>query len=143
MNTNLSGTGVLDNMISYALEKGELAGTLNLQADHINLNDWMGTDTVTSSTASSAPFPVPDKINITVNAAANAVKYDNVTYNNVKGALQIKDETVRLQNVQTQALDGSISFNGSYSTRQHKEKPDVSLDYNIKDVDIQKAFFAY
>ena len=143
MNTNLSATGVLDNMIGYALEKGELAGTLNLQADHINLNDWMGTDTVTSSTASSVPFPVPDKINITVNAAANAVKYDNVTYNNVKGALQIKDETVRLQNVQTQALDGSISFNGSYSTRQHKEKPDVSLDYNIKDVDIQKAFFAY
>ncbi|HJW16668.1 MAG TPA: AsmA-like C-terminal region-containing protein, partial [Flavisolibacter sp.] len=143
MNTNLTATGVLDNMVGYALNKGELSGTMNLQADRINLNDWMGTDTVTTTASSTAPFQVPGKMNITVNAAADAVKYDNVTYNNVKGALQVKDETVRLQNVQTQALDGSITFNGSYSTRQHKEKPDVSLDYNIKDVDVQKAFFAY
>jgi uncharacterized protein involved in outer membrane biogenesis len=143
MNTKLTASGVLDNMIGYAMNKGELGGTLNLQADRINLNDWMGTDTATSTTSSSAPFLVPGKMNIMVNAAADAVKYDKVTYNNVKGALQVKDETVRLQNVQTQALDGTITFNGSYSTRQHKEKPDVSLDYNIKDVDVQKAFFAY
>jgi hypothetical protein len=143
MNTNLTASGVLDNMIGYAMNKGELGGTLNLQADRINLNDWMGTDTATTTKSSSGPFLVPGKMNITVNAAVDAVKYDKVTYNNVKGALQVKDETVRLQNVQTQALDGTITFNGSYSTRQHKEKPDVSLDYNIKDVDVQKAFFAY
>jgi hypothetical protein len=144
MNTNLTANGVLDNMILYAMNKGELGGTLNLKADQINLNDWMGTDTATSTaTSSSAPFLVPGKMNITVNATADAVKYDKVTYNNVKGALQVKDETVRLQNVQTQALDGTITFNGSYSTRKQKEKPEVSLDYNIKDVDVQKAFFAY
>jgi hypothetical protein len=144
MNTNLTANGVLDNMILYAMNKGELGGTLNLQADQINLNDWMGTDTATSTaTSSSAPFLVPGQMNITVNATADAVKYDKVTYNNVKGALQVKDETVRLQNVQTQALDGTITFNGSYSTRKQKEKPEVSLDYNIKDVDVQKAFFAY
>ena len=45
--------------------------------------------------------------------------------------------------MQTQALDGTITFNGSYSTRLQKEKPEVSLNYNIKDVDVQKAFFAY
>ncbi len=143
MNTNLSATGVLDNMISYAMNKGELGGPLNLQADHINLNDWMGTDTVTTTSSSNQPFQVPGKMNITVNGAADDVKYDKVTYHNVKGSLQVKDETIKLQNVQTQALDGSITFNGSYSTLLQKEKPDVSLNYTIKDVDVQKAFFAF
>jgi hypothetical protein len=55
----------------------------------------------------------------------------------------LKDETVLLQNVQTEALDGSIAFDGSYSTKQNKAKPDISLSYNVKDVDIQKAFYAY
>ena len=71
------------------------------------------------------------------------MQYDKVTYNNVRGALTIQNETVRLQNVQTEALDGSIAFDGSYSTKQNKAKPDISLSYNVKDVDIQKAFYAY
>ncbi len=49
-------------------------------------------------------------MNITVNAKAGSVQYDKVTYSNVQGALVLKDETVRLQNVQTEALDGTIAF---------------------------------
>jgi hypothetical protein len=143
-NTHFTANGVLDNLIGYALHNQELKGTINVAADKIMLNDWMGTtDTTTSTTTSSSPFPVPANMNITVNAKADAVQYDKVTYNNVRGALILKDETVRLQNVQTEALDGSIAFDGSYSTKQNKTNPDISLSYNVKDVDIQKAFFAY
>lgn len=142
--THLTANGVLDNLIGYALHNQELQGTIYVAADKIMLNDWMGTtDTTTSATTSSAPFPVPANMNITVNAKADAVQYDKVTYNNVRGALIVKDETVRLQNVQTEALDGSIAFDGSYSTKQNKAKPDISLSYDVKGIDIQKAFFAY
>lgn len=142
--THITANGVLDNLIGYALHNEELKGNINVTADKIMLNEWMGaTDTTTSSTTSSAPFPVPANINMTVNAKADAVQYDKVTYNNVRGALIVKDETVRLQNVQTEALDGSIAFDGSYSTKQNKSNPDISLSYNVKDVNIQKAFFAY
>ena len=143
-NTNLTANGVLNNMIAYALRNEELQGTINVSADKMNLNDWMGTDTVASATTTStSPFLVPANMNITVNAKADAVKYDKVDYNNVKGTLLLKDETVRLQNVQTEALDGSVTFDGSYSTKQNKEKPDISLSYDIKDVNVQKAFYAY
>lgn len=142
--TRFSANGVLDNLIGYALHNQELKGTINVAADKIMLNDWMGTtDTSTSTTTSSGPFPVPANMNITINAKADAVQYDKVTYNNVRGALTIKDETARLQNVQTEALDGSIAFDGWYSTKQNKANPDISLSYNVKDVNIQKAFFAY
>jgi hypothetical protein len=142
--TSFSANGVLTNIIAYALRNEELQGTVNVSADKINLNNWMGTDTATASgTAASEPFLVPANMNLTVNAKADAVQYDKVTYNNVRGALLLKDETVKLQNVQTEALDGAITFDGSYSTRQNKTKPDISLSYNIKDVDVQKAFYAY
>lgn len=143
-NTHLTADGVLDNLIGYALHNQELAGTLNIAADKIMLNEWMGTsDTTTSANTSAGAFLVPANMNLTLNARANTVQYDKVTYNNVRGALVVKDETVRLQNVQTDALDGSIAFDGLYSTKQNKKNPDISLSYNVKNVDIQKAFYAY
>ncbi|HEU4634509.1 MAG TPA: AsmA-like C-terminal region-containing protein, partial [Flavisolibacter sp.] len=93
--------------------------------------------------ATAGPFLVPANMNLTVNAKADAVHYDKVTYHNVRGALLLNDETVTLQNVQTEALDGTIAFDGSYSTKQNKATPDISLRYSIKDVDVQKAFYAY
>jgi hypothetical protein len=66
-----------------------------------------------------------------------------VNYRNVTGTLLLKDQTVRLQDVSTQALGGSITFNGGYSTRQSKSKPDINMNYTITNVDVQQAFFAF
>ncbi|MEI6948911.1 AsmA-like C-terminal region-containing protein [Paraflavisolibacter sp. H34] len=143
--TNLTASGVLDNLIGYALNNEALSGSMNLAADKVNLNEWMGTDTTTTATGSAPadPFLVPGNMNLSLQARAGAVQYDKVTYNNVKGTLQLKNETVYLQDVQTEALDGVITFNGSYSTKDNKKKPAVALSYNIKDVNVQKAFMAY
>ena len=61
----------------------------------------------------------------------------------LSGVLIVRDETIRLQNVQTDALDGSVAFDGSYSTNQNKTRPDIDLSYNVKNIDIQQAFYAY
>ena len=47
------------------------------------------------------------------------------------------------QNIKASALEGSILINGSYSTIINKEKPDISLSYDIRDMDVRKAFDAY
>ncbi len=146
MNTNFTANGVLNNLIGYALKDQTLDGTINVTADKMNLNDWMGTDTATSSStteASSDPFLVPANINLTINTKADQVKYDKVTYNNINGTLVMKDEMVKLQNVKTEALDGTIAFTGSYATKANKKKPDISISYDIKDVSVQKAFYAF
>ena len=72
------------------------------------------------------PFLVPANINLTINAKADQVKYDKVNYNNINGTLVLNDETVKLQNVKTEALDGTIAFNGSYSTKTNKKEPAIS-----------------
>jgi hypothetical protein len=147
LNTNFTGNGVFNNLAGYALQDQPLSGTLNVTADKMNLNDWMGTDTATTAaagtTSASVPFAVPANINLTINAKAGQVKYDKVNYNNINGTLLLNDETVKLQNVKTEALDGTIAFNGSYSTKANKKEPAISMSYDVKDVDVQKAFFSF
>jgi len=50
---------------------------------------------------------------------------------------------VKLQNVNTEALDGTINFNGSYSTKANKKSPDISLTYDVKNLSVQKTFLAF
>lgn len=151
LNSNFTANGVLNNLIGYALKNEPLQGTVNMNVDKMNLNDWMGTDTTTAAAtstgnttaASSAPFLVPAGLNLVLNAKAGQVTYDKVNYNNINGTLVLNDETVKLQNVQANALEGTMNFNGSYSTRLNKKDPAVSLSYDVKDIDIQKAFLSF
>lgn len=92
---------------------------------------------------SSQPFTVPSNIRFAINADADKVTYDKVNYNNVKGQLNIANETVTLQNLSMQALDGAIGLNGSYSTRDNKLKPAISFSYNLQNLDVAKTFQAF
>jgi hypothetical protein len=96
-----------------------------------------------SATMAADPFLVPAGVNFSVNASAGQVKYDKVDYNDVNGKLLINDEKVTLQNIKTNVLDGTAVVNGSYSTKLHKKEPDIGFSYDIKDMDIQKAFLSY
>ena len=148
LNTNFFATGVFNNLVGYVMQDQALSGTLNVTADKMNLNDWMGTSTTPTAssqatTTTSAPFIVPSNINLTINAQAGQVKYDKVNYNNISGALVLNDETVNLQNVKTEALDVTVTFNGSYSTKNNAKNPAINLNYDVRDVDVQKAFMSY
>ncbi len=145
MGSNLSATGTLDNLVGYMMQDQQLTGKLSVSADQINLDEWMGTDTTTSSSTNEPvqPFQVPSNIDFTLNAKAGLVQYDKVDYRNVKGTVLIKNETVHLQDVGTEALDGTVSFAGTYSTRVNQQQPAIALTYDVKDVNIQKAFLAF
>lgn len=150
MTTNFNANGSFDNLIGYAMKDEPLTGTLNVSADKVDLNKLMGAtsaapDTATTTTAATttAPFAVPKNIQLTLNTKVDNVKYDKVDYSNINGTLQLKDETVALKDVKMNALDGSIALNGSYSTRTSKTKPDITLAYDVQNLDIQKTFNAF
>lgn len=148
LNTNFAGNGVLNNLLPYMLNNQPLDGQLTVKADRVNLNDWMGVSTDTATTAStssttSAPFLVPNNINFDINAQVDKVRYDKVDLDNLSGKLRIADETVHLQNVSANALDGSMAVNGSYSTKVDKQHPDISMAYDVKGLNIEKTFNAF
>ena len=55
----------------------------------------------------------------------------------------MQDEEVKLNNIHGDALDGSITINGSYSTKENKEKPAITMSYDVDKVDVQKTFYAF
>ncbi len=144
LKTNFTANGSIDNVLPYMLKNQPLSGVLNIKADQMNLNDWMGTSTDTSTKgADAAPFAVPANLGFIVNATVDGVHYDKVDLKNLSGALSIKDETVFLNNIKANALDGTIAISGSYSTQKSKTKPDISLNYDVKGLDVQKTFNAF
>lgn len=150
LGTNFTAAGTLNNLVGYMMENQPLTGNLTATLDNMNLNDWMGTPATAdaspaseNTSASTGPFLVPAGLSFTVNASVEKVKYDNVDYENISGTVQLNDEKVQFQNVKANALEGSLLMNGSYSTKINKEKPDISLSYDIRNMDVQKAFTAY
>jgi hypothetical protein len=147
MTTNFNANGSFDNLIGYAMKDEPLTGVLNVSADKVDLNKLMGATSETpdtaAATATTAPFAVPKNINLTLNTKVDNVKYDKVDYNNINGSLQLKDETVALKDVKMNALDGTIGLSGSYSTKVSKTKPDISLAYDVQNLDVQKTFTAF
>jgi hypothetical protein len=135
----------VNNMLPYLLRDKVLSGTLNVKADLVNLNDWMGVsaDTSVKNTLASAPFVVPANLNIAVNCVVDRLLYDKLDMTNISGNLSIEDERVLLNNIRGEALDGTMQINGSYSTKENRKKPAISLNYDVKGLDVQKTFFAF
>ncbi|HUR11898.1 MAG TPA: AsmA-like C-terminal region-containing protein [Flavitalea sp.] len=143
LNTNFQANGIINNLLSYVMRGSSLSGALNIKADKVNLNDWMGTPTDSSSSANASPFPVPPNLEMIVNAQVDDLLYDNLQMKSVTGQLQLHDETIQLDNVKANALDGQLTVTGSYSTKANKNKPAITLKYDVKELDAQKTFYAF
>lgn len=145
LKTSFTANGALNNLLGYALKDQPLDGSLNVKADKVNLNDWMGVpaDTTTQTTTAAEPFAVPGNIRFVLNSQVGEVIYDKLTIRDLSGSLQIADETVKMNNIKGNALDGTMQINGSYSTKESRKKPDISLSYDVKGLDVQKTFYAF
>lgn len=148
MKSNFNGGGQINNLLSYLLNGKPLSANLTVNADKVNLNDWIGVsaDTTTKHTTkntAAAPFIVPANLDILLNTKIGNLKYDNIDIQNLSGTVQIEDESVKLNNVNGNALDGTIKINGLYSTKESKTKPAISMSYDVAQVDIQKTFYAF
>ncbi|QHS62776.1 AsmA family protein [Chitinophaga agri] len=147
MGTNFQANGEVNNMLAYMLKNQPLDGKLNVKADKVDLDKWMGTTetttAVTPADTASAPFAVPANLNLALQAQVDQVHYDKLDMSNLSGNLLLKDETVSMQQIKANALQGNMEVNGSYSTKNSKTNPDINMSYNVQNVDVQQTFNAF
>ncbi|MRG47042.1 hypothetical protein GFS24_18105 [Chitinophaga sp. SYP-B3965] len=149
LGTNFTATGQVNNLLAYALRNDALNGQLALKADNINLDKWMATGTTEATpakpadTAAAVPFAVPNNLDFTIQAQADKVHYDKVDLTQLSGNLLISDQTVTMKDIKGNALQGSMKIDGTYSTKVDKLHPDISLTYDVKELDIQQTFKAF
>lgn len=141
-NTDLQANGSLENALGYYLKNELLKGTLTLTSSQVDLNEWMSsapsTDTAAADTAPMSVFLVPANIDFRLNSSIGKLKYTDMTIDNVKGTLIVKDQTIRMEGVNMNLMKGSMTMNGGYSTKS-PESPDIDFDLVIKDFDIQQT----
>ncbi|RYD95461.1 MAG: hypothetical protein EOP50_07960, partial [Sphingobacteriales bacterium] len=143
--TNFTANGSLDNVLAYVLKNDPLKGTLAFHADKIDLNEFIPVtdDTTATTSTASAPFLVPSNLDLSLAASADNVHYDKVDLSDLKGTLEVANQTVFLKDVRTNALDGTMRINGTYSTLLDKKHPDISLNYDVQGLNIRKTFLAF
>lgn len=149
--SDFSGTASVENILSYAFGKGTLNGKADIKSKQFDCNEWLLEEGETLPADPSAEgaseayevFEVPANINMSITAEAGKVLYDNIELKNVKGKLLVKDESIELANFASETLNGSIVMNGSYSTKDHSRKPHVSMEYDMKDIDVVQAFITF
>ncbi len=147
LKTIFSGDGGINNLLGYYLHNESLSGSFNFVADKIDVNKWMGTasttPTTTATPASTQPFLVPSNLDIELHATVGTVKYDNITLTSVQGGMAVRNQAVTLQSVSGKGLDGTLKMSGSYSTKNDKKNPDISFDYSVEAVDLQKTYTTF
>lgn len=139
--SDLAVQGNLENFYGFLFKNQKLKGNFNLNSTNFRVDDFLAKSETTNTTekqAATASLKIPAFLDITLNATANKVIYDNINLTNISGNIFIKDETVRLKNLKSSLFGGNIDFDGVVSTKG--EKPKFTMDLNLKEINITNSF---
>jgi hypothetical protein len=146
--TDANISGSLENLMGYLFSDQDLKGRFNVQSNTFSLNDFMvasaeaKTETTqenkVSSTSKEEAIKIPSFLDARLDFTANKVLYDDLTLTNVKGAVIIKDETAKLENVTSNIFGGNIGISGNVSTKN--ATPTFDMNLGLKSIDIVQSF---
>ena len=153
--TDFQIKGDLQNFYGFALRNEVLKGYFSLASNHIEVADFMQTDTpaetpkqeeqkpaeskpATTGNTASTSIKIPAFLDCTLDAKAKTVVYDKLSLNNVSGKLIIKDEKASLQNLQTDIFGGKTAITGDVSTKG--ETSTFAVDLDMSKLNIVESF---
>ncbi len=136
--------GRIERLFEYLYEDGILGGQLMLQSNLINMNSLYAASTPETqkeelpATAYEAPL-IPANIELAINTDIKELRYGEVGFWDLKGLLDIVDQSAVLQNMTARALGGDVLLSGQYDTRD-PENPAFSLKYDLQQLDFVESF---
>jgi len=143
--SDFSGNGEFNNLFDYVYANEELTGTINLNSNYINVNQFMeevpegATAKPIADTEELEPFLVPPNMDITVNAKVNKALYTNIDMKRATGKIRIKDEAMFFEDIVASTMGGKMNLAGSYNTKGTDE-PEFHMKYNVQDFRFKEAF---
>jgi hypothetical protein len=141
--SDFSATGNIKNLLGFLLSDKKLQGNFDVNSNNFVISDFMVEDEAASdasnkNTSTSESLKIPDFLDCSINANAQTVVYDNLTLNNVKGTLAIKDQEAELRNMTSNLFDGALAISGKVSTKT--DIPVFNLNLGADGFDISKSF---
>ena len=138
-----------ENYLGYALKGSTLKGSLNISSNHLNLNDFMSTDTTavqaqatadtTATTSSTGTIRIPENLDFNMQANLKEVLFDKMKLENVNGTLLVKNGTIDMRNLSFNTMGGSITANGAYSAPKTSQ-PHLNAGFDMKNIGFAQAY---
>ena len=138
-----------ENYLGYALKGSTLKGSLNISSNHLNLNDFMSTDTTavqaqatadtTATTSSTGTIRIPENLDFNMQANLKEVLFDKMKLENVNGTLLVKNGTIDMRNLSFNTMGGSITANGTYSAPKASQ-PHLNAGFDMKNIGFAQAY---
>ncbi|MBP7507554.1 MAG: hypothetical protein KA807_07030, partial [Prolixibacteraceae bacterium] len=148
--SDFSLNGKLDNFLSYIFKKGSLNGNFNLSSNLIDANEFLsdkgsesskssGSAPADTSKASDKPLVFPKNTNLNFNAKISRLLYQKLDITNFAGSMQLKDQTLTLNGVGMNMLQGRLGLSGSV-VADGRPDPAVNLNLDVKSIDLPMAY---
>jgi hypothetical protein len=144
--SDLKLKGRISNYIPYALKGQTLKGDFQMTSNWMDLNEFMTEEeqkevanTETSDSIPLSVIEVPGNLDLKLVSNLKKIRFDKMDIEQVKGVIEVKNSVAVLKNLSMNMLNGGMTMNGSYSTRDMK-KPEMDFGLDIRNFDIKSAY---
>ena len=134
--SDIQASGSIINLIGYAMDNETLTGTIDLNSNYLDLNQFM---TETETTEALEVIPIPDNIDLTISSNLKKVRYTNFDLTNIKGEVVVKESAAVMKDVKGKILGGNVSFDGAYNT-QDLSQPKFDIKTTLEALNFNSAF---
>lgn len=151
--SDLQANGQLSNYLAWALRDEMLKGRLYIKSELLDLNELLGALPASEeSPEESAPSPeaeesapltapaVPQNLDLSLETSLNRILFQRMTITDFTGNLAIKQGKVDMSKLAMQALGGSLSASGSYSTAESETAPRLKFKAEVRDASFERTF---
>ena len=137
--SDLVATGTITNLLGFLLSDKPLQGDFKLNSNTFAISDFMAESSDESTEAvPSESLKIPAFLECTLTADAKTVLYDNLTLEDVKGTVVLKDEKATLKDMSSRIFDGNLTINGTVDTQP--DTPIFDMDLGVDRFDISQSF---
>jgi len=137
--SDLAATGTIHNLLGFILSDKNLKGNFELNSNIFAMSDFMAESSEESTeTEPTESLKIPAFLDCTLTANAKTVLYDNLTLEDVKGTVILKDEKATLKDMLSKIFDGNLTINGTVDTQP--TTPTFDMDLGVDNFDISQSF---
>ena len=136
-------TGKIENFLPFIFKNELIKGNFVFNSNILDLNEFIAEEKPKEKQESKEvvlkAIKIPDNIDFKLTSNLKQIYFDKMDIKNTKGIIRIKNSKASLENLKMNMLQGSITLNGSYDSK-NIDKPKVDFGMKIVNFDIQTAF---